>query len=51
MDCWKFWVIATNKLNVHVGSQKTIGLSSLNRIASSVGYENLKAVVDNELLE
>ena len=51
MDCWKFWVIATNKLNSHVGSQKTIGLSSLNRITSSIGYGNLKTVVDNELLE
>ena len=49
MNCWKFWAINTHKLNHHVEDQKTIGVSSLDRITAPVAYEMLKQEVDIEL--
>ena len=44
--CWKFWVIATQVLNRELGPQAGVGLTTLNRLATSVGWSGLQAEVD-----
>lgn len=44
--CWKFWVISKQRLDDELGPQKTVGLSTLGRLANSVGWSELRAVVD-----
>ena len=43
---WNFWVILTETLDNELGSQKTVGLSTLSRLAPVVGWLDLRAEVD-----
>ena len=49
---WRFWVIPTSTLNERLGSQKTVGLGTLNRLTEPVGcvrWAELKAAVDQSI--
>ena len=43
---WKFWVVSKRTLDDELGSQKTVGLSTLNRLVVPVGWSDLSAEVD-----
>lgn len=44
---WKFYVLSTLQLNNSLGSQKTVGISTLNRIgAVEVGYAGLAGAIE-----
>ena len=44
--CWKFWVVSKRTLNDELGPQKSIGLSTLIRLAEPVGWSDLRVSVD-----
>ena len=43
---WKFWVVSRQTLDNELGSQKTVGPSRLDGLARSIGWSEVKAVVD-----
>ncbi len=43
---WRFWVVSKQTLDDELGLQKTVGLSTLNRLVVSVGWSDLRAEVD-----
>ena len=43
---WTFWVIPTQNLNDQLGPQKTVGVSTLNRLTAPVGWSELRAAID-----
>ena len=53
LDCaqWRFYVIATPKINELYGNQKTVALSRISSVCSSVPFEGLKAEVDRVLFD
>ena len=44
--CWKFWVVSTRRLDNELGSQKTVGLSTLDGLARPIGWSEIRAEVD-----
>ena len=49
LDQWTFYVLPTAALNEHFKDQKTLGLGGLEKYASPVGYEELKAAVSKAM--
>ena len=43
---WRFWVIPTRQLDDRLGAQKTVGVSTLDRLAPPVGWSGLRSAVD-----
>lgn len=47
MEQWKFYVLATEELNVHAGNKKSIGISQLGKLSAvQCGYQYLKETID-----
>lgn len=46
---WEFYVVSTEQINCQLGSQKTAALSTIERLAVLVGYEQIKERVDSVL--
>ncbi|WP_423918420.1 hypothetical protein [Candidatus Poriferisodalis sp.] len=46
---WKFWVIATQSLDDELGSQKTAGLSTLDRLTEPVEWPDIQDEVDRAI--
>ena len=44
--CWMFWVIATETLDRELGSQKSVGIRPLNRLASPIAWSDIRKEVD-----
>lgn len=44
--CWTFWVIATEVLDHELGSQKSVGMRTLNRLASPIAWSDIRREVD-----
>ncbi|WP_419915968.1 hypothetical protein [Candidatus Poriferisodalis sp.] len=45
-EYWTFWVVATDVLDHELGSQKSLGIRTLNRLTSSVTWTGIRARVD-----
>jgi hypothetical protein len=45
LDQWEFYVLATEVLNQRLGSQKSVTLSSLQKLCAAVPYAGIKAAV------
>ena len=43
---WKFWVVSKQTLDDGLGSQESVGLTTLRRLAESVEWSDLRAEVD-----
>lgn len=43
---WKFWVVSTFTLNDELGPQKSVRLSTLDRLTERVGWSDLRIAVD-----
>ena len=43
---WMFWVIATEVLDQELGSQKSVGIRTLNRLAPPVAWPDVRKEVD-----
>jgi len=43
---WAFWVVATDVLDQELGSQKTVGIRTLNHLASPVTWSGIRERVD-----
>ena len=43
---WRFWVISTAVLNSELGSQKSVGVTTLNGLAESVTFSEIKTAVE-----
>lgn len=48
---WRFWVVSKQTLDYELGSQKTVGPSTLDGLAGSIGLPELKAAVDRFLAD
>jgi len=46
-DAWEFYVVSTGKINRKFLEQKTIGLTSLKKLATPVKYSQIKSSVDS----
>ena len=46
---WKFWVVTKEKLDNDLGPQNSVGFSTLDRLATPVGYPSLMAEVDRSI--
>lgn len=44
--CWRFWVIPTRVLDDQLGPQKTVGVTTLDRLTSPVGWSRVRSAVD-----
>ena len=44
--CWTFWVVATDLLDRELGSRKSVGVRTLNRLASPLAWSNIRKEVD-----
>lgn len=44
--CWTFWVIATEVLDRELGSQKSVGIRTLNQLASPIGWPDIRRELD-----
>ena len=47
---WSFWVVSTQTLDAELGSQKTVGLSTLNKLTQPAEWSQIRAEV-NRCLE
>ena len=47
--CWEFRVVATTALNKELRSQKTVGLGTLDRLTSPIGWVGVRQAVDAAL--
>ena len=43
---WRFWVVSARTLDKRLGAQKSVGIASLDGLAESVGWTEIKASVD-----
>ena len=43
---WKFWVLSKQALDRELGPQKSVGLTTLNRLAKPIGWSAVKTEVD-----
>ena len=43
---WTFWVVSTEVLDQELGSQKSLGIRTLNRLASPVAWSDIRDEVD-----
>ncbi len=43
---WRFWVISTAVLNSELGSQKSVGVTTLSGLAESVSFTEIKSAVE-----
>lgn len=43
---WAFWVLATDVLDEELGSQKSVGIRTLDRLTSPVPWSGLRKAVD-----
>jgi hypothetical protein len=50
IGAWRFYVMATNRLNQHFGSQKSVVLSRVQQVTNPVSYESLRSHVDAALV-
>ena len=48
---WKFWVVSKRTLDNQLGLQKSVGPSTLDRLAALVGWSELRVAVDGCLME
>ncbi len=46
MERWEFYVVSTEKIDRQLGSQKTAALNTIQTLAESVGYEQIKSRID-----
>ena len=46
---WRFWVVPTSALNSELGSQKSVGVTTLNGLAESVSFTEIKTAVENSV--
>ena len=46
LGCWKFWVVSKRTLDNRLGSQKSVGLSTLDALARCVDWSEIKSEVD-----
>jgi hypothetical protein len=46
---WNFYIAATSDLDRHFGPQKSARLSSIERVASPIGFEGFRAEVDKPI--
>lgn len=44
-DSWKFWVVSKQKLNNELGMQKSVGLTTLSRLAAPIRWSEIGAEV------
>ena len=44
--CWTFWVVATDVLDRELGSQKSVGMRTLDRLASPIAWSDIRKEVD-----
>ncbi|MBI5671338.1 MAG: hypothetical protein HZC41_25365 [Chloroflexi bacterium] len=49
VERWEFYVVSTGRINQSFGSQKSISLSSLKKIASTIRYSQLRSAIDEAL--
>lgn len=50
-EAWKFWVVSKRTLDHQLGSQKSVGLSTLSRLTAPVGWADLRAEVDRHVIK
>ena len=43
---WAFWVIPTSRLEAELGTQRTVGVSTLDRLTERTAWSNLRQVID-----
>ena len=43
---WRFWVVSTRTLDDELGPQKSVRLSTLNRLAEPIGWSDIRTAVD-----
>ena len=46
---WRFWVVSTALLNNELGSQKSVGVTTLNGLAGSVSFSEIKTAVEDSV--
>ncbi|MDE0232972.1 MAG: hypothetical protein OXI56_00635 [bacterium] len=44
-DGWVFWVVSTRNLNNELGEQKSLGISTLDRLTTRVDWSNIRSSV------
>ena len=44
-ECWKFWVISTRRIDAELGTQKSVGESTLNSLSERVGWAEIPAAL------
>jgi hypothetical protein len=49
IEAWEFLVLSTPELERHFGSQDSVALSRIEAVTKAVGYEDLRARVDEAL--
>ncbi len=49
LSCWEFRVVAAAVLDNKLGDQKTVGITTLDGLAKSVGWDGLRTAVDAAL--
>jgi hypothetical protein len=49
LEAWEFLVLSTPELERHFGSQDSVALSRIEAVTKAVGYEDLRARVDEAL--
>jgi hypothetical protein len=47
---WQFYIVPTKRLNEEFGDSKSLGISSVQRVADACTFEGLKVAVDSVLL-
>lgn len=50
VSTWQFYIVPTKRLNEEFGDAKSLGISSVQRVADACTFEELKAAVDSVLL-
>ena len=45
-NTWEFWVISAQTLDDELGTQKTVGPATLDRLVGRVGWDQIKEAVD-----
>ena len=45
-DSWSFWVVATSTIDDELGAQRSVGVSTLNRLTEPVVWSEIKAAVN-----
>lgn len=48
-NCWAFWVVPTQKLDNELGEQKSLGISTLDRLTTRVDYSKIRSSVQAAL--